>query len=220
MTKEKTYDDMMEEKRLNYLRTQKENVRRKREERKKEAEEGRENERRLAFMVNIIRTLGYDLKTVARKSGIPSQTIYWYTATADDCHLSAAEQIMTSIGIKLGVKMEKKTETAPILVEDTKKSNGVGIRIEGVLPTKEAKKTPSYLDKVTPENRLYFIKEIIQDSNMVLSHFAKRCGMDPTSLRYYFDKDDMNISILYKIAQGMNMNIVWTIEPLEKKTDD
>lgn len=215
--KDKTPAAADPEKKKEYGRTKRENEERKRAERRSENEEGRTEERRLAFLANIYKTLGYTQETFAEKCGISPQLMSWYMAVTDDCNLTRLEQMLGGVGLGVRVRLEGRTES-PVRKEGS--GNGVRYRIEGSFENLRApSELPGYVTACTPDKRLYFLREFIEGTRLSLAQFARRCGIDSTSIRYYFSRDDVKVSVLYKIAKANGADIVWSINPKDGKED-
>ena len=204
------------EKKAEYVRTKRANEARKRAERRSEQEEGRADERRLAFLVNIYKSLGYTQETFAAKCGISPQLVSWYVSVTDDCNLSRLEQMLAGLGLGVKVRLEA---SAGNQIRKEGSGNGVKYRIEGSLENLRAPSIlPEYITECGPEKRMYFLKEFIEGRRMKLVDFAKKCDVDSTCIRYYFVKDDIKVSMIYKIAQANDAEIIWSINPLETPT--
>lgn len=218
MTKQKV---ITEEKKAEYKKTRQDNVRRKKETRKLEKEQGRTGERRLAFLFDIILSYGLTFKQVAAMIDMSPDVLYWYNSTSDDCKLSIAEKILDALGLTLSVKLEKKPVPAVLMQKEVAPNHlggpgRVTTRVEGLLKYPAISRNlryPRYLEEVTPDSRLYFLKEAILESHLSIAKFSQNVGIDSTCIRYYFQRNDIIISSIYKIAAGMNYNIVWKVYP-------
>ena len=192
-----------------YQETKRQTERRKREQRRLEEAAGKTDERRLAFLVNIYRSLGYTQQSFAAACGVSPQLLNWYTSVTDDCQLSRLGQMLSSIGLHFGVKLDGGTDRG-IPTEGV--GNGVKYRIEGSLAgMKQGTTLPQYIVDCQPGARLHFLKRFIEDRHESAAEFARTVGIDLTSLRYYFVHDDMKVSALYKMAQATGAEIVWVI---------
>lgn len=202
------------EKRKEYDDAKRANEKRKREARREEETSGRLEERRLAFLVNIYRSLGYTQQTFAKTCGISPQLLNWYISVTDDCQLSRLEAMLASIGLSVSVTLDGGRKR-DIQTEGT--GNGVRYRIEGTFAgIRPPSRLPQYIDECTKQNRLHFLRTFIEDRNETAPEFARTCGFDLTSLRYYFVHDDLKLSVLYKIAKATGAEIVWKVNPKEQ----
>ena len=217
-----------EEKKAEYKKTRQDNVRKKKESRKLEKEEGRTGERRLAFLFDIVHSYGLTFKQVATMIGMSPDVLYWYNSTSDDCKLSIAEKILNALGLTLSVKLEKRPTPAVIMEKEigseSEGSHGkVMTRVEGFLQFPAISRNlryPQYLEEVMPDRRLYFLKEAIIKSHLSIAKFSQRVGIDSTCIRYYFQRDDIIISSIYKVAAGLNCNIIWKVYPKDYVPED
>ena len=204
------------EKKEEYYRTKQEKEKKKRLERKREMEEGTTAQRRMAFLVDIFKSLGYTQDSFARAAGVSSQLMSWYLSVTDDCQLSRIREMLERIGVDISVKLEPRSQLAvPLLV-----SGGAGAdiryRIEGTLPIMAAPApVPEYIQECGPGNRLYFLRKLIETQHLSAPALARSCGIDPGSLRYYFLRDDIKTSIIYRIAEAVNADVVWTVNPIQ-----
>lgn len=193
-----------------YQETKRRNERRKREQRRLEEAAGKTDERRLAFLVNIYRSLGYTQQSFAAACGVSPQLLNWYTSVTDDCQLSRIGQMLSAVGLTFGVKLEGGTDRG-IPTEGV--GNGVRYRIEGTLAgMKQNSALPQYILDCQEGARLHFLRKFIESRHESAAEFAKTVGIDLTSLRYYFVHDDMKVSALYKMAQATGAEIVWVIK--------
>lgn len=197
-----------------YRERKKENERRKREQRREEVDSGRVGERRLAFLVDIYTSLGYTQQSFAEACGISAQLLNWYVSVTDDCPLSRLEAMMGKVGLAITVRLDAVHLGK---IQRTFSRNGSKYRIEGSFEGVKAKSLlPEYITSCGPERRLHFLRTFIEESNMTVPVFCKKCEMDMTVLRYYFNRDDMKLSILYGIAEHTGAELVWTVNPLQE----
>ena len=202
-----------EDRNKRYRERKKANERRKREQRREEVDSGRVGERRLAFLVDIYTSLGYTQQSFAEACGISAQLLNWYISVTDDCPLSRLETMMGKVGLSISVRLDPAQVGK---IQRTFSRNGSKYRIEGSFEGVTAKSLlPEYITTCGPERRLHFLRTFIEDSNMTVPVFCKRCEMDMTVLRYYFNRDDMKLSILYGIAEHTGAELVWTVNPLK-----
>ena len=200
------------EKKAMYAKNKAENERRKREERKREQQEGTTGQRRLAFLVDIYRSLGYTQKAFAEAVGMSQQLLNWYISVTDDCSISMLERMLAAIGLKVKLRVELPEKEAQSKSFD---NTGVRSRIEGVFAGITATPTlPPYIQTCAPQSRLFFLRKTIEETGLPAAEFARKCEFDPALLKHYFVHDDMKVSKVYAIAKAMAAEIVWTINPL------
>lgn len=205
------------DKRKEYTKRKRENEHRMREERRIEKIEGRTTHRRLAFFVNIFKSLGYTQEALAHRCGLSPQLMSWYFSVADDCRISRLEQMFGGLGLSLKIHLDGPIDSHTCLEGF---SEGVRFRTEGSLGQLCAPSIlPNYITNCSPENRLYFLKKFLESRKMKLIDFANKCDLNSDCVKYYFIKDDMKVSVLYKIALLSDAEIVWIITSKAENSD-
>ena len=193
-------------------------------ERKKREEERQTNtvqDRKLAFLTNIIYSSGLDMKKVAAKIGTTQQALSWCFSVKDDCRLSRAEEIVNAVGCKLQVTIKKGQNSALAIVETklTGNNNGVKFSIEGSEAGKIHKcnpKMPEYVNLCPSGARMYWLAQYLPSVGTPITEMMNDCELDLSSLRYIFAKDDIKISQIFQIAKGTGGEIVWKITKKSK----
>ena len=190
--------------------------------RRQEAEDGRADERRLAFLADIFRTLNYSFYAIAKRTDISQQSLSWMFSVKDDCRLSQAEKILDAIGYTLSVELNagqpplKSNATTPI----TRISNGVKVNIVGDfanLTRLGGFKKPDFVSACQPTARMYWLAQYLQSINLPIMEMIARLDIDHASLKYIFARDDIKISQIYRIAKGTNAEILWKINIKDRK---
>lgn len=196
-----------EEKRIKYAQTKAENERRKKQARKTEAEQGNTDERRLAFFEQIVRSQGYNWKTLADASGMTAQALSWWVSVADDAKYSKVQDVLKSIGIRLEAEFERRLP----------KPTSSNYKIVGILPPVVRKSTSSsryLLDCIENNGRLKFLAEYILDNGYSFQEVCDLAEMEQTSLRFYFLNDDFKVSQIYRLADCLDAIVVWKVAPV------
>ena len=207
-----------QEKKLRYSQRKAEVAKRERELRAQEKRENRENDRRLAFLANTIRAMGYTKSEIAAKIGLTQQALSWIFSVKDDCKLSLAKEILDSIDLTLSVEIRKqeiaKTTSLKLQQNKSGKNQGVPFVIEGDIidtPFGNTYSIPSYISKCPEDSNMYFLAKHIIESQVPTNEILKNTDLDYTGLRYIFTKDDIRISHIYQIARSTGGEIVWKI---------
>ncbi len=206
-----------EERIARYRQNKKNKEQEEREKRREEKLANKASDRRLVFLVNVFQTLGYTTKKVGEIAGISQQLLSWYFSVKDDCRLSVAQHLMDSIGYNLGVKFKKEdTEIVTIDLGNKKEGNNNGVRftIEGDIQKDLKWKNPyipAFIQECNKSKRMNFLANYFTSLKLGVLEFCQACGMDPTSLRYIFMKDDCRISQIFDIAKGTGGEIIWEI---------
>ena len=181
-------------------------------ERKKEKEENRENERRLAFLHTLIKSRGLTLKAVAEKLGVTQQLLTWIFSVRDDCRLSMAQNIAAVIGYRLEIEFTR----YPVLLSDTsfQSCNGVSVRVQidqDDIILGRVNPLPEYVRNCKPGDRMYFLACYIDGMNMPITKLCQSMETDMSSIRYIFINDDIKVSKLFQIAQSTGGKITWKL---------
>ena len=193
-------------------------------ERKKREEERQTNtvqDRKLAFLTNIIYSSGLDMKKVAAKIGTTQQALSWCFSVKDDCRLSQAEQFLNVIGYSLKVEIinQKTTVKKTQRPINEGENQGVRFRIEGDFEDVlrwNGRSRPNYLEKCTPNTRMYWLAQYILQLNEPITELMSQCEIDLSSLRYIFTKDDIKISQIFQIARTTKGQINWKVNKIQK----
>lgn len=214
-------EKMLEQRKARYAKTKKETDQRERENRKREIEENRVTDRRLSFLINIFKTLGYTQAKIAELVGTTQQAMSWYFSVKDDCRLSQAEQFLNVIGYSLKVEIinQKTTVKKTQRPINEGENQGVRFRIEGDFEDVlrwNGRSRPNYLEKCTPNTRMYWLAQYILQLNEPITELMSQCEIDLSSLRYIFTKDDIKISQIFQIARTTKGQINWKVNKIQK----
>jgi maleate cis-trans isomerase len=198
---------------------------------KKDEEEknGLQKCRRLAFISEMMKARNVIPSELADMMGITEPAINWILQVADDCSMTRAEQMTDLLGfnMKLRLKQKKKDEarepskktTEEIRINSAHDSVPFNIRIKYTKPaeaeTRRKPITSKLLDRMTPESRLWFLKEFIDETGTTLTEFLATCGMDYTSFKNMVIGDNMKISRVFGIAEKFEAAV--DIEITEKE---
>ena len=194
-----------------YARTKKENEDRKRARRREEADSGAKGLRRLAFLVDIYTSLGYTQSGFADKCGMSRQLLNWYLSVTDDCHLTRLEDMLSALGLGVTVRIETpdKDKVSKSVAQGKRR-----FRLEGSFAGVTAKPDyPDWLLECAEDRRLHFLREFIESTHLSVPALCRRCGIDPTTMKYYFGRDNLRLSVLYGIAESFDAEIVWSVNP-------
>lgn len=205
-----------EERKERYRKNKQESLKKDRENRKKEIEENRVPDRRLSFLQNVFKTLGYTQAKIAELTGTTQQALSWYFSVKDDCRLSQAERFLDVIGytLKVNIRNPQKQPKIETKTPNEGQNKGVKFHIQGdfaEMASWNGRPKPAYLENCQREARMFWLAQYIQSLNEPITEMMRRCGIDLTCLRYIFVKDDIKISQIFKIASGTDGQIYWNI---------
>lgn len=220
MTKEmKNVKNVTDERRLNYKKTKSERDAQDRSNRKEEKKQGKEQDRLLAFLEQIIKAHGYNHNTFAEKLNTTPQALYWIFSVKDDCDLKKVEQLLGALGYKVTLEFKEDTKAKAKARQTISKtafqSNDISIRIEGDVIADVAKRNnypvPEYIKNYPAEGRLHALVELFREGGHNLREFSDLTGIPAYSLRLIFTKDNIRVSQIATIAKAFAMEIVWKL---------
>ena len=210
--------EALEERKRKYAQKQSETNKTRRAERKREKLEGQTDSRRLAFLSSIMSAYGYTQQSLAEALGCTPQNIYWIFSVRDDCSLSKAEEIMCVFNLSLKVELKpsapqkayKPLNTCGFTFEGNVKN-----RIEGNLPIlKPSAKYPKYITECPTESRVRFLADFLISLGKSISTIEKECEWSHGNIMGAFEREDITISKIYKLAQCGNAEIIWHVDEL------
>ena len=177
----------------------------KRWERKRTGEEPNAN---LAFLNNIIRSLGFTWASFARAIGI-SQQLMHYFLLMDDILLSEVQDWLSRLGIKLNVHFDG---GKPLPVKPTSSALNIVWRA-GILPVKKKSTMDYQVARLADSgSRIGFVAKLISESGLSVHEFYARLGVPRTTFGNWLERDDIRVSILYRMAEMTYTRLVWTLE--------
>lgn len=223
-----TLTETLEERKIRYKLTKQENDKKEREKRIQEKKEHKVQSRRLAFIQNIYKSLGYNTKTFSQKCGVTQQAGHWIFEVKDDCPLKRAIYMLDCIGIELKVeiraigeeelKVEKQEQNDKEL-QNFKTYDDITYLVEGDFSKKAYNKQstyPVYITECKEGNTLKFLADFIIATKAPLQRIYDETSVTPGMLRYDFINGDIRISQLYEVAKAIDGQIVWMVN---KKKD-
>lgn len=198
-----------------FNKIKKERDRKLREEYKAAKKAGGDTTRRLHFLDQILKTLGYSYNELAERSGYSSQLIGWWMI-ADNCKYKHLIKVLQSINIGIEPKFEDKEASTEIIKEER-------YELRGTLPSLPKKTAKEDIGSIILNKRLeeggdlLFLAQFIKESGLTLSAFCKKIKTDYTCFRRWISTDDIPISKLYEIADAFDKKIIWNIRDLTKE---
>ena len=204
-------NELSEEKKRIYAENRKQKNKELLQQRKEEKEENKTQERRLAFIQNILNSYGVTRNDLARELGNTTQNLYWIFSVRDDCTLSKAEEILAVCNINLAVELKTKIKR---LDKREFLSDGITNKIVGELAemsTFHTIKQPKYIIDCMKENRMYFLAKFITENEIETRLLEKKIESSHGHLRQIFVTDNIYLSTIYKIANATNSEILWKI---------
>ena len=216
-TEKKQNAEITEEKKQEYAENRKQKNKELLQQRKEEKEENKTQERRLAFIQNILNSYGVTRNDLARELGNTTQNLYWIFSVRDDCTLSKAEEILAVCNINLEVELKPKIKRL-----DNREflSDGITNKIVGELAetsTFHTVKQPKYITDCEKDSRMYFLAEFITENEIDTRLLEKKIESSYGHLRQIFMTDNIYLSMIYKIANATNSEILWKISAKKGK---
>ena len=190
--------------------------------RKEEVLQNKTQNRRLAFISNIITASGYNEAAIARLTGKNQQLIHWYLSVRDDIKLSTAKELLEAIGINLSVSLK---QTKPVVkkfmsystIVENEDNASVKVNIEGdeqlINTQQDSHYLPDYIMKYPEDGPLSFLAELLIAQKISITELCFGVlDIDPVSLKRIFVTNDIKISRLVDIAARTNCEICWKVE--------
>lgn len=194
--------------------------------RKNEKKNGATQNRRLAFIVNIMNAYGIKRPELAARMKCTPQSLYWIFSVTDDCTISKAEEMFDAMGLvfKVGLqRKEKAKEIRQLQQLDYTTADGTVSRIVGNVPMiimkdPDPANVPQYIKNYPSGKRLTFLARYLEECAMPITKLEDALGLSHGALRLTFisERDDTDISKIYDIAKITKGEISWIIEQKEK----
>ena len=189
-------------------------------------------QKRLSILKAIAKAKGIEWPELFTMNGVARQmsSYYW---NKDDMKLKYAINIMKSIGIKLGVDYtdnEKESETVTVPKIQTENPDS-SVYITGDFLSEIQKIKDTELITIQKEPKTGLSKKIFQtkDSDATMAFLARYIYnnyrsrlltfIEDASISYVildniFENDDISFKNLYKIADSLNLNVVWSVNKI------
>lgn len=198
------------ERKRRYVEAAKKKELQQREKYRRDKMEGKMGTRYLAFLSDILRTLGLSRTDFARGIGITQQGVQ-YRFFSDDILLSTIEKGLGYYGYRIEVKLEPNEEIVFKLHGDDSAQSRY--RIEGITIPEGSVVYPKYIHQcIDNGGRVAFLAKSIVDSGRMIGALCKEAGIDSSSIRHYLvTQDDIRIRYLYLLAKVMNLRVVWSV---------
>lgn len=178
---------------------------------RRQKQEGKIDQRRLAFLQRILDSCGCTRKDLAILLNCTPQSVYSIFGVYDDCSLSKAQEIVHVLGLRLKVELlitEEQTINQQTIFFN---SSGVKNSICGSLPKHACCSYPSYIADCSSTARLNFLAQHIVSSKISVTQIEKGIGVSHGCLYRFFARDDMSIGRLYDIARLTRAEIIWHV---------
>ena len=195
----------MNDKKDKYYEKRNAEIKKKREERKKQMLEGREEERRLWFVTTILKKKGIKLCEVAKSLGISPANLSHVFTVQDDCLLDRVEQILDFAGIKHRLYFDYSHPRK----ETPAKKTAFGFR--GNVEIYNQPDFPNFITACSEKSRLRFLAEFIMDTYKSYSDFLNTVGMYYSTMKTFFDQDNIKISRLCTISEKTGVELIWDL---------
>lgn len=193
-----------------------------REQYKEDQKDGRYKMRKLYFLTKTIEDMNYSLSALATKAGLSYQALN-YKIRVDDTFLTTACKLMNVMGLQLNIELKREGKTSET-VENTEINTEQPVAIiNSELPEVIEKGKTSRVANLLKERRekggiTVFVTDFLIRRKVSFAEMCKACKFDYNGTLYYLDKDDIKISMIYKIAKVFQEKVVWNITPYNSET--
>ena len=188
------------------MKNSKEKLRSRREARRKAKHIGKNPNKNLAFLTQIIHDLGYSMASFARAIGTSQQNIYHFLIN-DDITLSELQEWFTRLGLKITATFEG---IKPLPIESDVPNIIWG---PDVLPVGNKTNLDAQVRLLaSSSSRIAFVAQLIIESKHGAHAFYTRLGVPRTTFLAWIDRGDVRISALNKMAEMTGTHLVWTVE--------
>ena len=146
-----------------------------------------ENEKRLQFLLDLLKTAKVSKRELARRMNMSYQNMFVYFQR-DDMKLSFAEQMAGKLGYGLSFSLEKpsKGKVTDKLIMDLETILGSGASLQ----------------------RLAFLQIAMKLNGIERKKLAQQLDLNYTGVNRWFKVDDIAISYLFKIAELYGLRVV------------
>ena len=193
-----------------YLAKQKEKTKEKREKAREDKLDGEKmSERVMAFFIAIKESLHLSWSQIAKQSGYSQQAISWII-TNDDAKFDVIFNILNSLGFQLSPSFLSKQKGTRVIKENSR------FDIVGEFPSTKITRIQTIIDASLLDNdkRLYFLTEFLNDNRITIVELSKTIGVSTASIKGWIKRDNIPISLMYKIADRYSQRIRWRLIPL------
>lgn len=149
--------------------------------------------RRLAFFNDLLAATHTTQVQVAEMRGITKMTVYKWFVT-DDCNLKTVASVINELGYRFEICMTRLASAAARDVEVSDKDVSL---IGGRLVTK----------------RLFFLSTALREAGVGKKELATMMGLYESTVHQWFKNDDITFSRIYQIAEALDMDIYFNMEP-------
>lgn len=153
-----------------------------------------ENEKRLQFLLDMLKETGVSKRELARRMEMSYQNMFVYFQR-DDMKMSQAEAMASKLGYELSFSLngnKRKQKTDKLVME-----------LEGIVGD-DAKL-----------QRLAFLQIAMKLNGIERKTLAQQLDLNYTGVNRWFKVDDISISYLYQIAELYNLTL--SIKPVKVK---
>lgn len=211
-TKKKKYI-YSDEKKKEYLETRKEKNRKLRENKRQTENEGRESERNLYFLEQIIQSLGLTWREFGEAAGFSQQLTTWWK-TVDDIKLSNLEQCFKAFNMTIEpefVSLKAENEKINLHI------NSETFEVIGNIPKMgQALEQKDFIeDCFQNKKRLFFLAKFIKETGLPIRQFCLRMEMDQMSMKHYFITDEIKVKTIYRIAKAYDQKVLWKLNEIK-----
>lgn len=181
-------------------------MRSRREARRKAKHIGKNPNKNLAFLTQIIHDLGYSMASFARAIGTTQQNIYHFMLN-DDITLSELQDWFIRLGLLISANFEG---IKPLPIESDVPSIIWGLDVRPVIGKTNMDSRVRLL--AASSSRIAFVAKLIVETNLGVQTFYTRLGVPRTTFLAWIDRGDVRISALNRMAEMTGTHLVWTVD--------
>lgn len=166
----------------------------------------------LYFMTHIMKSQGLNWSDAARMCGLSQQALSWIKIK-DDTKLQNAKFILRSMGMELLPEFEMEIKPTKEISFQAEKYN--------IVAEVPSLKNFVAIDKIVNDSLennddLAFLARFLVERRISLSQLSKQTSKTVAHYKNSFQKQDIWISDLYKIAECYETKIIWKIKAINK----
>lgn len=186
-------------------------IREKIAQRKQEEMDGNQESRRLWFATTLIKNSRITRQELGQRIGMSPENLHYLLDIQDDCALTTLKSILEAIDIDCKVHFDidpyKKSET----VKEKPRYDFVGdVKIE-------VNNSVSNVIIDCPENaNMRFLADLVMQMGLSARAIADMSGIPASTFMRFFQKDDIKISYLCRIAEATGRTITWELNKSKK----
>lgn len=179
------------------------------------AKQIRENEditkQRLYFLSHIVKSQNLTWGEVSKKCGLSEQALSWIRIK-DDTKLQNLKLILKSLGMQIepefatdedkSIEVELKSESYELIGEIPSIKNFIAL--DNIVNT-----------SLVNHDEMYFLARFLTENKITIAQLSKKTNISVASYKNSFEKQNIQISTLYKIAEAYNTKLIWRVKSIK-----